>query len=237
MGKPGYFLMSTMALVADYGSSSEDDFEENNRNEELHNQSHSPDPPDHIEEKVIEKVIEKVKKKKKPSLDNPLRGNALASAFSSESSASVFYNPFHEEQQEKKSILEKHVKMTDNPKDVIEINGKKICWNYRKKGRCRFGSKCKYGHDTELLLPDEIKPTPETDLSSTTSTKSKEKTQKSKSTVVYIEPSWSICSESSIEETCKKKKRPGLSQNLEPTKKVMKIYKQQQSKETPWLVK
>ena len=30
-----------------------------------------------------------------------------------------------------------------------EINGKKICWNYRK-GRCRFGSNCIYAHD-ELL--------------------------------------------------------------------------------------
>lgn len=29
------------------------------------------------------------------------------------------------------------------------INGKKICWNYRK-GRCRFGHNCKYAHDSDI---------------------------------------------------------------------------------------
>lgn len=29
------------------------------------------------------------------------------------------------------------------------INGKKICWNYRK-GKCRFGHNCKYAHDSDI---------------------------------------------------------------------------------------
>ncbi|CAL4165770.1 unnamed protein product, partial [Meganyctiphanes norvegica] len=213
--------------------------EEKLTSEEVHSQSHLSD---HIEEKVIKKI--KKKKHKLPKLDNPLRGNALSSAFSSVSSASVFYNPFHEEQKEKNSILEKHVKMTENPKDVIVINGKRICWTYRKKGRCRFGRNCKFAHDTELLIPDESKQNQEPDLSSNTSKKSKEKSKKAlnkkkQGTVIYNEPSYGVCTEteSSIEETIKKKKRPGLSQNLTPGKKVMKNYQEQQSKETPWLVK
>lgn len=36
------------------------------------------------------------------------------------------------------------------------INGKRICWNYRK-GRCRFGHNCKYAHDTDIQKSnDEI---------------------------------------------------------------------------------
>lgn len=34
------------------------------------------------------------------------------------------------------------------------INGKKICWNYRK-GRCRFGHNCKYAHDSDIQKTTE----------------------------------------------------------------------------------
>lgn len=34
------------------------------------------------------------------------------------------------------------------------INGKRICWNYRK-GRCRFGHNCKYAHDTDIQKSSE----------------------------------------------------------------------------------
>lgn len=34
------------------------------------------------------------------------------------------------------------------------INGKKICWNYRK-GRCRFGHNCKYAHDSDIQKTQE----------------------------------------------------------------------------------
>lgn len=33
---------------------------------------------------------------------------------------------------------------------LTKVNGKNICW-MNKKGRCRFGSKCKYAHDSELF--------------------------------------------------------------------------------------
>jgi len=47
-------------------------------------------------------------------------------------------------------MLERHVEMTNRPEDMTKsIEGKKICWNYRK-GRCRFGSKCTFAHDSDL---------------------------------------------------------------------------------------
>lgn len=33
---------------------------------------------------------------------------------------------------------------------LTKVNGKNICW-MNKKGRCRFGNKCKYAHDSELF--------------------------------------------------------------------------------------
>lgn len=33
---------------------------------------------------------------------------------------------------------------------LTKVNGKSLCW-MNKKGRCRFGNKCKYAHDSELF--------------------------------------------------------------------------------------
>lgn len=33
---------------------------------------------------------------------------------------------------------------------ITKVNGKSICW-MNKKGRCRFGNKCKFAHDSELF--------------------------------------------------------------------------------------
>ena len=65
---------------------------------------------------------------------------------------SVFVNPFEKAEQAKQSILEKHVKMTENQ----HVTGKKvrICFKFRK-GKCPFGKNCKYSHDVDsnLSLP------------------------------------------------------------------------------------
>ncbi|XP_050310377.1 uncharacterized protein LOC126746260 [Anthonomus grandis grandis] len=135
-----------------------------------------------------------------------------------ESSGSVFVNPFLEAENAKEAILQKHVKMV-NAKDVIRINGKKICWNYRK-GRCRFGHNCKYAHDsdvqkTEQQLSEELEVAKARAMvchySGATG-------QKSVSRPLQDE------SEELSEEVKKKRKRPGLSQGLVPGKKVMKQY-------------
>ncbi|KAI4460771.1 hypothetical protein MML48_5g00012919 [Holotrichia oblita] len=67
---------------------------------------------------------------------------------------SVFKNPFVEAENAKQAILEKHVKMVNANDNSQFLNGKKICWNYRK-GRCRFGHNCKYAHDSDLQKSKE----------------------------------------------------------------------------------
>lgn len=119
----------------------------------------------------------------------------------------MFKNPFTEEEQKKEAVLQKHVKMIENKEAMRVINGVKVCWNYRK-GRCRFGHKCKYAHDSDVQINQNA---------------------------VVIEgspnlPQPSQKDVSNIQEDPKaqhkgqKRKRAGLTQGLVPGKKVMKSY-------------
>ena len=63
---------------------------------------------------------------------------------------SVFNNPFRAKEDRKKAVLEQHVEMTTKQEDQTrKIGDKKICWNFRK-GRCRFGHKCTFAHDSDV---------------------------------------------------------------------------------------
>ncbi|KAK8385580.1 hypothetical protein O3P69_016388 [Scylla paramamosain] len=217
------------AGLVDYGSSSEEENEEELA-KEISTRIADQKAVNYFEspgEKGQAKKTKKNETKKQEVLVNPLRKSGLPSPFENDSSASVFFNPFHKAQEDKKTVLEKHVKMTENPKDVLEINGKKICWNYRK-GRCKFGHNCKYAHDSDISKPSEPKEA-QSNLNSTTT-----------ATALYGDTAASQVSvtESVIDElSAKKKKRPGLSEGIVPSKKVQKIYRKQQAKETPWLLK
>lgn len=126
---------------------------------------------------------------------------------------SVFKNPFVEEENAKSAILEKHVKMIPVKDDIKEINGKQICWMYRK-GRCRFGHNCKFAHDSDLYSESSAEVASEPEAVNVNETVSGFKTDKP-----------DISSEGDV--SIKKKKRPGLSQGLVPGKKVMNMYKKQ----------
>ncbi|XP_075219988.1 uncharacterized protein LOC142323721 isoform X2 [Lycorma delicatula] len=137
---------------------------------------------------------------------------------------SVFANPFIEAENAKEAILEKHVKMIPAKDDLTNINGKKICWMYRK-GRCRFGHNCKYAHDSDVH---------NTEQNSFTAENSEKCMEQSSTISVTIESnsdnvknSDSNLLKSSDNSTVKKKKRPGLSQALVPGKKVLNMYKKQ----------
>ena len=121
---------------------------------------------------------------------------------------SVFSNPFVEAENAKKAILEKHVKMTPTKDEVKMINGKKICWNFRK-GRCRFGHNCKFAHDSDLQKRDaDQQDSDQVPLPNQVVTD--EETEQDSENVKFV-----------------RKKRPGLTQGLVPGKKVMKMYKKQ----------
>ena len=67
-----------------------------------------------------------------------------------EGATSVFNNPFRAKEDRKKAVLEQHVEMTTKQEDQTrKIGDKKICWNFRK-GRCRFGHKCTFAHDSDV---------------------------------------------------------------------------------------
>lgn len=60
-----------------------------------------------------------------------------------------------EAERAKSAVLEKHVKMVPAKDHLTKFNGKKICWMNRK-GRCRFGNKCKFAHDSELFCSSNV---------------------------------------------------------------------------------
>ncbi|CAH0382085.1 unnamed protein product [Bemisia tabaci] len=129
---------------------------------------------------------------------------------------SVFSNPYREAEDSKSAILEKHVKMIPSKAEIKAINGKSICWMYRK-GRCRFGHNCKFAHDSDV------------ELSSVS--EAGEIGDKAVSQVVPDESSvGEPLGEDDTIMTSIKRKRPGLSQTLTPGKKVMKMYNQQKWK-------
>jgi len=140
------------------------------------------------------------------NLLNPFRATNTASSTLKEK-PSVFANPFKEAEDAVKCALEQHVKFAPRIEDIKEINGRKICWNYRK-GRCRFGTECVFAHDCELLNKK----------SPATYDTSKEPEDSS------------VTISSPINETRKSMKRPGLSQGIVPGKKVLKKYHEQKGK-------
>lgn len=116
--------------------------------------------------KVIQK-IEESKTKDVPKLSNPFMKSASKSLKPSymvetedlstakqkltcEGAISVFNNPFRVKEERKRAVLEQHVEMTSKQEDQTrKIGNKKICWNFRK-GRCRFGHKCTFAHDSDV---------------------------------------------------------------------------------------
>lgn len=125
---------------------------------------------------------------------------------------SVFKNPFVEAENAKQAILEKHVKMVNANDNSQFLNGKKICWNYRK-GRCRFGHNCKYAHDSDLQKSKEQLDA-ENQLQETVLCQSQPLAQPTVHEINQIVQ----------DNNAQKRKRPGLSQGLVPGKKVMKSY-------------
>ncbi len=154
----------------------------------------------------------------------PLTGRAS-------SSASVFGNPFRESEDRKRAVLEKHVAMTARQEERKTIDGKKVCWNFRK-GRCRFGHKCTFAHDSDIGLkkpeaapkkPDisaepssgQVAPPPQPPPAAQLPVQSAEFDEGS---VISGEDTQGYAA------AAKKKKRPGLSQDLTPSKKAMKFH-------------
>ncbi|CAH1401520.1 unnamed protein product [Nezara viridula] len=137
------------------------------------------------------------------SSQKPL-GRLPPPTFSDKVKNSVFVNPYLEAENAQIAVLEKHVKMTELPnKNAVKVN--KICWMF-KKGKCSYGKKCRFSHSNTA-----------------SENKSKEVEDEAES---HLSGDECIQTEDSDEELKKKrKKRPGLTRGLIPSKKVLKLYK------------
>eukprot|EP00095_Tigriopus_kingsejongensis_P003510 maker-scaffold373_size192110-snap-gene-0.47 protein:Tk03510 transcript:maker-scaffold373_size192110-snap-gene-0.47-mRNA-1 annotation:"PREDICTED: hypothetical protein LOC100648931" len=147
--------------------------------------------------------------------------SAQASSNRAVSENSVFSNPFRNKEDQKMAVLEQHVAMTTKQEELKSIDGRKICWNFRK-GRCRFGHKCTFAHDSDVKTASVIKePTAVENVASTASAQAPAivrapLTDYDEGAVITGQDSQGMS---------KKKKRPGLSDGLVPGKKAMKFYK------------
>ena len=98
-----------------------------------------------------------------------------------------------------------------------------------RKGRCRFGSKCTFAHDSDVKQKPEL-------LTGTSTTDSEKNRQNSAATGANaVQPNTNHSahmfendeldnSEAVIECNKTKKKRPGLSNGIVPSKKAMKFH-------------
>ena len=134
---------------------------------------------------------------------------------------SVFSNPFRAKEDRKEAILEQHVEMTLKQESGRTINGKKVCWNFRK-GRCRHGHKCSFAHDSDVKssVVDSLY-SPKYESGAQVSWE-KADTR----TVQPLEMEVRVAGEDGEvgEGGVVRKKRPGLSDGLQPSKKAMKFH-------------
>ncbi|XP_073417021.1 uncharacterized protein [Dendrobates tinctorius] len=138
------------------------------------------------------------------------------------SSSSVFSNPFQNEKQAQLSILERHVKLSDCN---WAKGGKSVCLAYQRDGRCRYGTRCKYSHGS--------------DLPQGSSASAQRESVGNDSSKKVLEMHNLMCGEEQTEEPQSdkgKRKKPGLSDTLVPPKRSLKSYQKQMSTERPWAV-
>lgn len=132
------------------------------------------------------------------------------------SDTSVFTNPFKAQAEQKLSALQKHVPLTEQARPS-HIGGRRICVSYRKDGRCRFGIKCKYAHDSDLQTSasdSHLKPGKDAHPG-----------------VCQGTQGFQQDTEENPEGQQAKKRRVGLSNTLIPPKRAMKQYAMQREKE------
>lgn len=137
----------------------------------------------------------------------------------------MFANPFRDEERAQLSILERHVKLSDNN---WAKGGKGVCLAYQRDGRCRYGTKCKYSHGTDL--PPGATLASQGELSSGGGDVPEAVGDGLK--LGELQSGEEAGEETQAERG--KRKKPGLSNTLIPPKKALKSYQKHQSAERPW---
>jgi len=138
---------------------------------------------------------------------------------------SVFRHEYVAAREEKTAVLEQHVAMTNSEYSSVDTQGKKLCWQFRKHGRCRQGHKCKFAHDSDLFGEVE----------------GAVKTEGEKQNMFYTNKIHNYhqthdIPEDEEEDQMKRKKRkgPGLGDTITPSAKVITIYKDHKKRDRSW---
>lgn len=148
---------------------------------------------------------------------------------------SVFSNPFRAREEKKVAILEHHVGVTNRQEAANMFNGKKVCYNFRK-GRCRHGHKCKFAHDNDVRkeVSDSLYSAKYDEAAQISHEKLETDTRPhlqlapTTEDVNLLQPP-DLDPEAAVISSGKKK-RPGLSDKLVPSKKAMKFHNKVYSK-------
>ncbi|KAL6487706.1 hypothetical protein MHYP_G00043320 [Metynnis hypsauchen] len=150
----------------------------------------------------------------------PLGGGSLGGF---PAGSSVFANPFKEKAEARLNVLQKHVPLTLQARP-IQIGGKRICVAYRRDGRCRFGIRCKFAHDSDLQSS--------TGFPAHSDTGPLDQTQSNPDSLHTSDYKISALERGEEEEESlkRKKHRVGLSDTLIPPKRMLKQYAMQKNK-------
>jgi len=166
-------------------------------------------------------------------LPNPLSGSTQVTEYDDEHKTSVFTNYYHKAEEAKLAVLEHHVKLTaeqlkaDN-KPTKRQNKKGVCVSFQR-GRCRFGSKCRFAH----TISSESNETG-ADVSSEMPTSApKFGLLPSAQMPLSVEPD---DDEDAYNMQKKRKHKAGVTDSLMPPKRAMKSLDQQRKDERPWTV-
>lgn len=154
-----------------------------------------------------------------PSVGSPTANKLPSPSLNASADSSVFANPFRAQAEQKLHALQKHVPLTMQARPS-QIGGKRVCVSYRKDGRCRFGIKCKFAHDSDLQTPGV--PTdyhPDVTI----------ETPAAAPAVSGGSQSFQVDDKESEQQT--KKRRVGLSNSLIPPKRTLKQYAMQKAQE------
>lgn len=164
-----------------------------------------------------------------PSLDSRNPNKLPPPSLNTCSDSSVFANPFKAQADQRLNALQKHVPLTVHTKPT-QIGGKKVCVSYRKDGKCRFGIKCKFAHDSDLqstTFPTDCR------LPAKGETQGSDQAASNEDVVHGGGSTKHQLQETKEEESGGqlKKRRVGLSNTLIPPKRAMKQYAVQRSRE------
>ena len=155
---------------------------------------------------------------------------------------SVFQNPFQKAEDQRKAILEQHVKMTASLQEKEEEKKKKLpCYKFRK-GQCHAGDKCRFYHDKQAVSRQE-KNDEEGGEKQTVYAAAPQLLPPEPALFQQDAPGHSQQQQHHVPEELdddreqrQRKKRVGMASNLVPPKRAMTNLSKQRAEERPWTV-